>query len=399
LYEGLQASLLNALIKGGYEELTLAAHEYLKLPVMITDADYNCLAHIPDEPLGDSLWDTIHENGRPSLQFIQILNDENIMQTGALQRAPFYLNWGSFSINPRIVGNIFIDDAIAGYLAVPCASCNEELLEKAGLICQALTIEFQRRNIKAGNIPDAWSMFLSRLMHGKIREPDELKQWLRHLNRKIKGDFCVVAAQPAEGAAEKPLLPFIQKSIERIDPGLHPVIFDDSIYLLIMNHATNQECLDQLDSVTSALSSLGLRFGISNRFSDILQIEIYRDQALYALLDCLKTSDAKVQYYSGCALKQLFGTVVQNLPEQSYMHPALNMLEVYDQKNGTDYLRTLSAYIVSMCNSLETVRELHIHRNTLPYRLDVIERITGINLSDPRTCAHLLCSFYIREYS
>ena len=38
---------------------------------------------------------------------------------------------------------------------------------------------------------------------------------------------------------------------------------------------------------------------------------------------------------------------------------------------------------------------MHIHRNTLDYRLQKIIDITGIDFNDSMEYTHLLCSFYI----
>jgi sugar diacid utilization regulator len=241
-------------------------------------------------------------------------------------------------------------------------------------------------------------MFLTYLLEGKIQDDEELKQWLSHLGREIKGDFCIVAAKPYGGSSKKLLLPFIQRDIERIDTELHPVVYGDAIYFLIMDHKTSEDCRKKVSSVMKRLSLMELRFGISGRFSDIAKIKIYRDQAYFALHICLKRTDAIITYYSECALQQVFKTVSENLPSQSYIHPALSALEAYDHEHGSNYLATLSAYILSMCNIKETVNELHIHRNTLPYRLRVIEQIADIDLSQREIQVHLLVSLYMKQY-
>lgn len=40
---------------------------------------------------------------------------------------------------------------------------------------------------------------------------------------------------------------------------------------------------------------------------------------------------------------------------------------------------------------------MHIHRNTLFYRLNRIQELTGISLDDVRLCALLLNNFYLLQ--
>lgn len=395
--DNLHITMLNALINGGVDKLTQAVYESYKLPVMISDAEYNCLAHLPNELRDDPLWDSIHENGRPPLQFIRKFNDEKMMEVGAQQNTPYFLNWGFLSDHPRIIGNILVGGVIVGYLTILCDSCTKEFYDEVNLICSVFAVEFERRRIVSGNTSGAWSMFLTNLLEGRIRDEKQLKQWLRHLDRKLVGDFCVVAARPSKGEIENPLLHFIKRDIERIDQGLHPVVYVDGIYFLLVGLANLEEYRKQVALFIEKLSFIGLSFGVSNTFSEVTQIEIYRDQASFALSVCQKELTPNHLYFNDCSLQLIFKTLAEQLPSQNYIHPAMVILESYDGKNGTEYLKTLSTYISTFCNASETVQKLHIHRNTLPYRLDVIERICGIDLSDKNTCTHLLCSFQMRE--
>ena len=87
--------------------------------------------------------------------------------------------------------------------------------------------------------------------------------------------------------------------------------------------------------------------------------------------------------------------VREYIEPQNYIHPAIETLRVYDRQNGTEYLKTLNVYITSMCRHSATIKKLHIHRNTLLYRLKKIEELTGNSLEDERFCALLLCNFYL----
>ena len=60
--------------------------------------------------------------------------------------------------------------------------------------------------------------------------------------------------------------------------------------------------------------------------------------------------------------------------EQFYVESADEVFE--DQ----DMMETAERFLENSLNISETSRDLFMHRNTLMYRLDKIERITGLNI-------------------
>ncbi len=54
-----------------------------------------------------------------------------------------------------------------------------------------------------------------------------------------------------------------------------------------------------------------------------------------------------------------------------------------DKKQGGEFLKTLEAYFNNLGNLARTADALHVHRNTLLYRLGRIGEISGLDLDDP----------------
>lgn len=80
--QSLSEILLNALIDGGIKRLVRAANEYLRYPVMVTDVNYNLIAHSPEEALSDPLWDAIYQFGTTPPDFVNKLYIDNMMPLG-----------------------------------------------------------------------------------------------------------------------------------------------------------------------------------------------------------------------------------------------------------------------------------------------------------------------------
>jgi carbohydrate diacid regulator len=62
------------------------------------------------------------------------------------------------------------------------------------------------------------------------------------------------------------------------------------------------------------------------------------------------------------------------------------LLETHDWE---DISQTIKAWCDSGFNKVHTASSLHIHRNTLQYRLEKIEEITGVSIKDYRKMLYL----------
>lgn len=57
-------------------------------------------------------------------------------------------------------------------------------------------------------------------------------------------------------------------------------------------------------------------------------------------------------------------------------------LDWYDRANNTEFLNTLEVYLENNCNISKAAQMLHLHRNTMMYRVEKIEDILQIDLKE-----------------
>ncbi len=58
-------------------------------------------------------------------------------------------------------------------------------------------------------------------------------------------------------------------------------------------------------------------------------------------------------------------------------------LAEHDRARGSDLVRTLEVYFAAGANASEAADRLFLHRNSLLYRLERLQRLTGLDLKDP----------------
>jgi len=81
-----------------------------------------------------------------------------------------------------------------------------------------------------------------------------------------------------------------------------------------------------------------------------------------------------------------------------YCHPTLLVLDRFDKAHNTEYFKTLRAFILNERNFKAAADELHIHRNTLSYRLSQIDEMSNLSIWNPEYYFMLSYSFRLYEY-
>ncbi|MBO0848287.1 MAG: helix-turn-helix domain-containing protein, partial [Pseudonocardia sp.] len=95
-----------------------------------------------------------------------------------------------------------------------------------------------------------------------------------------------------------------------------------------------------------------------------------------------------------------YGLLLQvNRPRElrSFARSVLATVHEYDQRHQAKLGLTLRTYMAHRCNASLTAKALHVHANTVSYRLRRVERILGIHLDDPQALLHIQLALMIES--
>jgi DNA-binding PucR family transcriptional regulator len=81
---------------------------------------------------------------------------------------------------------------------------------------------------------------------------------------------------------------------------------------------------------------------------------------------------------------------------ESFAGRMLEPLVAYDRARGAPLLKTLEVYLQRHGNLRQSARDLHIHLNTLNYRIQRISEVIGADLKDADVRLDLLLALRIR---
>lgn len=127
--------------------------------------------------------------------------------------------------------------------------------------------------------------------------------------------------------------------------------------------------------------------GLSNGFLDFSFLKTAFEQSVVSPSLRQHISGEKIRFcrYEDLILSHLLEMASQKgIPYRSFCHPNVVNIERYDQEHGTEYLKTLSAYVFNNLRLSETASKLYIHRNTLYHRINTLREQFGIDFEDSR---------------
>ena len=93
----------------------------------------------------------------------------------------------------------------------------------------------------------------------------------------------------------------------------------------------------------------------------------------------------RVTYYADLGLYRLLLAMNGTAELRSFYQETLGKLFEHEKRGDGELIRTLEAYFAGRSSPTEAAERLHVHRNTLLYRLRRIQAVTGLDLDDPET--------------
>lgn len=82
---------------------------------------------------------------------------------------------------------------------------------------------------------------------------------------------------------------------------------------------------------------------------------------------------------------------------ETFSHEFLAALDEYDEQHSGELVETLEGFFACNGNHARAAERLHLHRNTLLYRLGRIEALSGFDLSDPEVRLSMQLALKIRR--
>ena len=156
------------------------------------------------------------------------------------------------------------------------------------------------------------------------------------------------------------------------------VVIDNALLMLIPDDAMVEQISASLMRHMSSQGGNG-SVGVSSPSAGPQGVRVGYYEALSAAL-----SGTGIRHTESIDLVDLLIKTHVAVPLADIAANLLRPIVDYDRTNGTELVRTLRAYLEADRNVGDSATALHVHRNTLRYRLHQIEELLGRSLSSTR---------------
>ncbi len=316
-----------------------------------------------------------------------------------------------------VVVPVVLDEEVAGHLwALQPRSPfrthqRQPLTRAAAVVALALLKERTAQEVE-------WRLsrdFFDDLLDAEGQSADALQARARQLGADLSRRHTVLVvrrdpAQEATGAvqddreayAQRSLLSLVQRTGGSWGGATLTATRSDHVVVLWDDAEPNRSALEFAEhlrrEIQAYASGWTATISVGPSCADIREYgDAYR--LTCGVLDLVQRSDRRDRIVSldSIGAYRLLLQVKRPQELQSFAESMLGTVHVYDRRHQTKLCDTLRSYMANRCNVSVTAKALHVHPNTVAYRLRRVEELLGLDLGDPQAMLHLQLALMIES--
>lgn len=355
--------------------------EIYKRPVNIVNNAYSILAHSANYTFDISDYEDENEAG-----FIppEVLNAINIkdQRKGKLPSEPILIhhieNKFKHYQTPILYGNVTI-----GYYSIYLLPDeNLSAIEQQYLpqIAKYISLVMQRRDFYTVNKDNYYTNLFASMLSGEIPSNQEAVKRFGVFGYKLRKYKYIFVADLSREIQSGNNIQAICSSLQNIFINSIFTIMDQQAIFLGSYSDTSSiyNIVQRCSTYTKSLKSVSI--GISNYFTEIESMISHTEQAQGALVTGpLFDADKSVFMFERYRLPYMVSLLSKQKDSSMFCLPEIERLRLYDIEHETEYLLTLYLYVCYPKNIHLVCEKLHIHKNTLYFRLGKIKEMTELD--------------------
>ncbi|AKN33756.1 PucR family transcriptional regulator [Clostridium carboxidivorans P7] len=380
---------------------------FLGNPIFILDTSYRIIARSNLAKLDNSSIETHNGESYLLLDIVQLMQKNKCIDNIYNSDNAFFHN----SDEILIFCSIRINNITVGYISVLQSKrkFNAEDLELTNVLSKVLSIQLQKENLFISNSGLDEEYYLTDLLINRIDNVEYITERLQYINFNLYENFIILSIpfkQKYKDYRHNFGLKELIKKIKTILGNCISTYYKDRIIFLISNEHKDVINDSLKQTLLEFLKLNNLRCGISMVFENLLDIQDFFYQSIYALelSSCMKI-DNTINYFEDYIEYYLFNMSMGTTNDfykinlLTLVHPWIKKLIKFDDQNKTDLFKTLKTYIENNRNANDTSIQLNIHRSTFFYRFNKIQSVLNTSLGNNYDIFKLELSLKILNYN
>lgn len=384
-------TLLGEVVRGGgLDVIAEQMAERLQRPLLVVDTRLVAVAsHFPGRDPGSAA------RGVNLFAEIERLEGHEAIKRLKLERRVRQLDLAlseGGEAGPVLACPIFVEDQLCGYVFGLHAG-EDDAFATQMVDCAATlaAIEMRRLKTKITTEQKLGKVFLKELLAADQANANELFRKARYLGYTLADGYMMTVVAPDDANADPAIVTKFQqrliKECYRATSGgglIHQQGEQIVLFYPITSSSSPGEAkrfgeqivqLAQMTPIKVSVGVGGLHLGLSG-------IAKSHQEAQQALRVSRLWGNGHLTFYDELETYQLLLQSTEQLDLSKVSLGALDTLVEYDRRTNSELTKTLEVYLQCNGNITKATKALHIHRNTMKYRLEKIVDLSNIDLDD-----------------
>ncbi len=300
----------------------------------------------------------------------------------------------------RLVAPIPLRDGIGGYISVAGVTGPAAQLARIGVAraASACAIDLDRERAVTAARDDIEGGVVAALVSGAFASEEAIAERARRVGLDASRGNCVIVIAVAEATLEAAVASahrWASTHLEGALTGSH----NGRVCVIVggadeqLSAAFTVAAQHLCNAVAAGVAQRSVSAGIGRVAPGAAGIRLSHDEAVQAeAMGKRLYGQGRAVAFAELGLHRLLFAMARGDDLRSFHDDVLGPLRAHDKRGHAALLPTLEAFFACNGSPTDMAAELHLHRNTVLYRLRRIQEIAGIDLDDPLTRLRLhLC--------
>lgn len=368
------------------QEIFTNGIKFLKNPIAMFDSSWTLMMRGGSFPnkIEDPIWLDVLQTGYTTLENMNIRKQSELSQKVETEQEPFlmssitgekdaYLAVALFKAGKRFAafGSVNINSPFTkGQIAI--VDILKKMIEAA----------FLHDNIHS-DIADGMSFHINKLLQGFSIDDGTVSHYISKLKWGIHDNYVLLYFEPFnKGVLDISLK---MQHVYRINRSLNDAYispYENGVLAIVHANIKYLFTEEFRNKFSDLLKKFDLVCGVSMPFGDFMNLRSAQIQAKTAITDSYLKKDVYIYDFKTHYLDHIVSAIDISTNINSMCHPKLLQLIERNDIKGKELIQTLYIYLLSGRNASSTAKLLHVHRNTLVYRLNTLNQFLNDDLNN-----------------
>lgn len=375
------------------DELIKISYNYLKNPIIVTNASsYVCASFTGDKNFDEPIWEEHINTGYAKSSYLKnIYYDLNFRQSISFFNQPIMVDYHDTMNHRMLISSLIREKFNVAYIYVlevnkPFSKIDIEILSILNKLLLPIIIRDNRFILTNNTYFDPLFYYLIDMENC---DENYINNYIETFNLDLSDDLFLIYIEDLSNINSFEKFKYFKELLSRIFYNHYIYLYNNKIYILY-NGGTDLKN-DEYNFLTQFLKENNLKCGISQNFISLEDLKNACSQGKKAISIGSKIScDKYIYYFSDYMINNLAFTFISHYNMDDLIDISLIS---FINENNEEFVNTLRVYCNNNGDMQKTSNELHIHYNTLKYRLQKIKELYCFDIFDSNFTLKLRLSF------